>query len=375
MQTGKRRPRSLSPDQEAELAGLVYVSADGPGYMRRRCGRGFRYVDSKGVTVRQGDLIQRFRSLVIPPAWEDVWICEHIDGHLQVTGRDERGRKQYRYHERWRQQRDETKFERMRSFGHSLPMIRREMEACLKGQSLSKRQVVATVVYLLEKTLIRVGNESYAQANDSYGLTTMRDHHVDIEKATLSFEFRGKSGIEHKLTLRDPKIAKIVERCQDLPGQILFQYRETDGSPHPIGSSDVNLFLKEVSGESFSAKDFRTWHASVRALKLLKDFPPPMNKTQAQRFVKRAISEVAEGLRNTVTICRKSYVHPLLIEAYVQGSLARNWEKRAEGKIKAYESMGLSRDEAAFLCFLEKPVGLNEKNRASKRSRELRRSA
>ena len=361
--------------QEALIAGLVYVVADMPGYQRLKCGRGFRYIDPEGATVRQKQLIQRFRALVIPPAWREVWICKLAEGHLQATGRDQKGRKQYRYHVRWHQQRNGSKFEKMRDFAYALPMLRREMEACLKSRTLSKNQVVSTVVNLLDKTLIRVGNETYVHENGSYGLTTMRDQHVAIDKSKMTFEFKGKSGVQHKVTFNDARIARIVARCQDLPGQILFQWEDENGQAHPIGSSDVNHFLQQTTGQDFSAKDFRTWHASVMALKLLKELPPPLNKTQAQRLVKQALSEVAGKLRNTVSICRKSYVHPGLIEAYEKGELVRRLEKNEREKTKRWQRQGLSADESAFLCFLERPVQKAAKTQNTKGAPKLRRMA
>lgn len=343
----------LSPEEEADLAGLNYTLTTEPGFVRKRVGKNFRYLDPKGKTVTCPKTKQRFKSLVIPPAWENVWISADPKSHIQVTGRDERGRKQYRYHNLWRAQRDGSKFDKMLIFGKTLPTIRTTIQSNLKAKALSKPQVVATVVHLLETTLIRIGNESYAKQNKSYGLTTIRDKHVEIDHATVKFEFKGKSGVQHKVTLKDPRIARIVSRCQDLPGQMLFQYIDEDGHPRPVGSSDINQFLGEVTGNSFTAKDFRTWCASVLAAKVLREFEPPTSMTKGNKNVKAAITEVAKALRNTVSVCKKCYVHPRIIEAYLDGMLDSGCAKKYKRTMKSYIAAGMQEDEAFLLALLE----------------------
>lgn len=343
----------LSPEEEADLAGLVYIHAQQDGYTRKKLGRGFRYYSPRGEMVRAPHLIERFNKLVIPPAWKEVWICPDPMGHLQATGRDEKGRKQYRYHPRWREQRDSTKYDRMIDFGHSLPEIRGSVETKLRAKPLSKDQVVSTVIRLLERTLIRVGNEEYAKTNGSYGLTTMRDQHVEVDKGEINFAFKGKSGVQHKIKLKDRRLATIVARCQDLPGQILFQYLDDAGEPRAIGSGDVNEFLRGAADHHFTAKDFRTWFGSVLAASTLKQYEAPQTKAAAQKNIRRAIESVSAQLRNTVAVCKKCYVHPLVIEAYLAGELNEEWEETHKQAIEQHRERGLSHDEAYFLMLLE----------------------
>ncbi|MBC7659829.1 MAG: DNA topoisomerase IB [Chitinophagaceae bacterium] len=355
MSTLKRIPKvlKLTPEQEADIAGLSYLHSDAPGFVRKRVGKHFRYFDAKGKLVSDPKLKARFKALVIPPAWENVWISPDPRNHIQVTGRDERGRKQYRYHSLWRTQRDGTKFDKMLIFGKVLPKIRQEIKTNLNAKSLSKRQIVATVVHLLETTLIRVGNESYAKQNKSYGLTTIRDKHVEIDHGTLRFQFKGKSGVAHDVKVKDRRIAKIVERCHDLPGQLLFKYLDEAGELRPVGSTDINEFLRHVTGNPFTAKDFRTWCASVLAAKVLREFEPPTSMTRGNKNVKAAITEVAAALRNTVSVCKKCYVHPKVIEAYLDGMLDEKSARKYQRVMKSYIATGLGKDEAFLLALIE----------------------
>ena len=339
----------------ARAAGLVYTQDDKPGLRRIRNGRAFRYVDTRGKPVKSLDL-KRIRSLVIPPAWKDVWICPDPRGHLQATGRDARGRKQYRYHPKWRKVRDETKYGRLVEFGHALPAIRRRTDADLRRRGLPRPKVLAAVVRLLEKTFIRVGNDEYARANRSFGLTTLRDGHVKVSGSTVRFFFRGKSGVEHELKLDDRRLARIVKQCRDLPGQELFQYRDPRGAVLDVGSTDVNAYLKDVTGEGFSSKDFRTWAGTVLAAELLREFGPVDSETGAKKNIVSAIEQVAKQLGNTRAVCRKCYVHPAVIDAYLDGSLMKNGPARRSfsggGTAKAVGR--LTGSEAALLRLLQR---------------------
>jgi DNA topoisomerase-1 len=305
----------------AEAAGLRYVSDTMPGIRRRRAGKGFAYVDVAGRPVRDAKTLARIRSLAIPPAYTDVWICPSADGHIQATGRDARGRKQYRYHLRWREVRDETKFGRMLAFAAALPKIRARLDRDLELPGLTREKVLATVVRLLESTCIRVGNDEYARTNNSYGLTTLRDEHVEVSGATLRFSFRGKSGKTHSCDLTDRRLARIVARCQALPGEELFQYIDDDGNRQTIGSGDVNDYLREITGEDFTAKDFRTWAGTILAVRALGELGPAATEREAKSNVVQAIDEVAERLNNTRAVCRKYYVHPAVFEHYAAGTM------------------------------------------------------
>ena len=269
----------------------------------------------------------------IPPAWTEVWICPRADGHLQATGRDARGRKQYRYHPRWRAVRDESKYGRMMAFAAALPAIRERIDADLARPGLPREKVLAAVVRLLETTLIRVGNEEYARTNKSFGLTTMRDRHVRVGKKSVRFEFRGKSGVKHEIDLADPRLARVVGRCRDLPGQELFQYLDEEDQPRTIDSADVNAYLREIAGQEFTAKDFRTWAGTVLASLALREFEAFDSEAQAKKNIVRAIEHVAERLGNTPSVCRKCYVHPEVIEAYLDGSMLRTLKQRAEQEL------------------------------------------
>jgi len=303
----------------AEEAGLRYVNDDHPGYRRRGKAGHFQYLDAAGKQIRDERRLLRIKHLAIPPAWTDVWICPSGDGHIQATGRDARRRKQYRYHERWRELRDENKFERLADFAKALAKIRHRVAEDLKLPGLPRQKVLATIVQLLERTLIRVGNEEYARENKSFGLTTIKNRHVTVRGARLRFRFRGKSRRQHEVDVTDRRIAKIVSKCQDLPGQELFQYISDDGNVGDITSQDVNGYLREISGANFTAKDFRTWGGTVLAAIALNTKEKSESPQEAKVNVKNAICAVAELLGNTPAICRKCYVHPHVIEAYLAG--------------------------------------------------------
>jgi DNA topoisomerase-1 len=339
------------PETVAEDAGLRYVSDEQPGYTRQRRGKKFAYFDPEGKEVRDETRILRFDRLGIPPAYTDVWICPSPNGHLQATGRDDRGRKQYRYHERWRQERDENKYEKMIIFGQALPRIRRRIKRDLKRRGLPREKVLATVVQLLERTFIRVGNQEYARENKSFGLTTMRTRHVQVRGATVRFRFRGKSGKEHDVDTEDRRVARIVKQLQELPGQEVFQYLDEEGERHRVTSDDVNEYLREITGEEFTAKDFRTWAGTVLAAMALRTQEPFENKSQAKQNVKVAIGAVAKMLGNTPAICRKGYVHPAVLETYLDGDLIAGLRKTTEKTLE--NSLGdLRSEEAAVLAFL-----------------------
>jgi DNA topoisomerase I len=312
-----------NPVDSARKAGLVYTTDDKPGIRRVGRPKAFRYLGPRGRPVSARDAA-RIRSLVIPPAWTEVWICPNPRGHLQATGRDARGRKQYRYHPKWREVRDGTKYGRLIEFARALPRIRRRTESDLRAAGLTRAKVLAAVVKLLEKTFIRVGNDEYARTNRSYGLTTMRDGHVRIRGSRVQFVFRGKSGVAHELELDDRRLAKIVRQCRDLPGQELFQYRDAQGRVVDIGSADVNAYLKEVTGEAFTSKDFRTWAGTVLAATLLRQCEAAASEREAKKNIVEAIEQVAAQLGNTRAVCRKCYVHPAVIDSYLDGSIGGN---------------------------------------------------
>ncbi|KAA0071884.1 DNA topoisomerase IB [Rhodanobacter sp. T12-5] len=320
-------PSEIDPElrREARAVGLVYVTDAQPGIRRRRHGKGFGYRSVDGKPISDPDELQRIRALAIPPAYADVWICANPRGHLQATGRDARGRKQYRYHAHWRQLRDHGKFDRVLAFGDVLPALRRRVRRDLARPGLPREKVLALLVRLLDDTLIRIGNESYTRANGSYGLTTLRSRHVRAERDRLRFAFRGKSGQEHEVELSDKRLARIVHRMQQLPGQRLFQYLDDDGRRQPIDSGEVNAYLRDACGEDFSAKDFRTWGGTVQAAGALACTPlPKQGGERARRAVlAAAIKQVAAILGNTPVVCRASYIHPQIIEGWQDGSLAR----------------------------------------------------
>lgn len=353
----KRKANENGPSvavASAEEAGLRYVSDQTSGIRRRRAGRGFTYLAADGGSLRDAESLTRIRSLAIPPAWTDVWICPNPRGHLQATGRDARGRKQYRYHTQWRDVRDETKYARLTTFARALPQIRSQVDRDLALTGLPRDKVLATVIRLLEITLIRVGNKEYAKDNDSFGLTTMRDRHVGISGSTLQFEFRGKGGKQHVVDIRDPRLAKIVKQCQAIPGHELFQYVDDDGERRTVESTDVNEYLRRHAGEDFTAKEFRTWAGTVLMVRALKDLRPATSAPQAKQKLLRAIASVAERLGNTPAICRAYYVHPMVTERYLDGSLNAFFQA---GPKKGRSRRGLSREEAEVLAFLSRKRG------------------
>jgi DNA topoisomerase-1 len=322
-----------------------------PGIRRERRGDGFVYLDMDGEEIADPETLGRIRSLAIPPAYTDVWICTHADGHIQATGRDARGRKQYRYHPEWRCQRDETKFGRLAAFGRVLPVIRARVARDIRLPGLPRNKILATVVRLLETTLIRVGNDDYARNNKSYGLTTLRDHHVAIQGATVSFAFRGKHGIRHRIGLKDRTLANIVQRARDLPGRELFQYVDSRGQVRDVVSGDVNDYLRACTGDCFTAKDFRTWAGTVMCFVSLLEAGPAPSPTRARRNINDVVRQVAERLGNTPAVCRQSYIHPEVVNAYLDGSLL-DWQSRQNEAARG-DGEGLSGDEAKMLAFLE----------------------
>jgi DNA topoisomerase-1 len=339
----------MDPAEAARAASLRYVSDGTPGISRRRSGTGFSYRSPDGATVRDKATLRRIRSLVIPPAWKDVWISTDADGHLQATGRDQRGRKQYRYHPRWHDVRGETKYGRMMLFGHALPCLRQRLEDDLRRPGLPRDKVLAIVVRLLETTLIRVGNEEYARTNKSFGLTTLQDRHVEIDGSSIHFRFRGKGGKDHEISLRDPRLAKLVKRCRDLPGQDLFQYLGDDGERRAISSGDVNEYLRSICGSDFTAKDFRTWAGTLIAARGLAA-EAYATDAAAKSAAVDAAKVVAKSLGNTVAVCRKSYIHPSVLDAYQDRALLELWNRhRTRGKAET----GLSDEENALLRYLE----------------------
>lgn len=338
---------------DAGLAGLGlrYVTDEEPGISRRRSGKGFVYRDPEGKLIKDADTLRWIRSLAVPPAWKDVWISPWRNGHLLATGRDDKGRKQYRYHGAWRGQREAAKFDHMLEFGRALPRIRGAVEAEIARPGLGRRKVLAVVVRLLEMTLIRVGNDEYARANRTYGLTTLRDQHFRTEGQRLRFSFKGKHGKRHVVAFKHRRLAALVKKMQDLPGQELFQYVDADGNAQPIGSGDVNAFLREIGEGDFTAKDFRTWSATVLAAWALREFEAVDSQAAAKRNVTQAIERVATRLGNTPAICRKSYVHPEIVGAYLDGSLAAQLKAEIEEELRD-ELDGLEPEEAAVLVFL-----------------------
>ena len=336
----------------ADEAGLLYVSDKDPGLTRRRMGKGFVYLDAKGRRVDDENTLSRIRSLAIPPAWTEVWICPDRHGHVQATGRDARGRKQHLYHTKWRETRDSAKFSRTIAFGRALPRIRRRVARDLRRPGLGREKVLAAMVRLLETTLIRIGNEEYLKQNRSVGLSTMRDRHVAVRGGVMRFSFRGKSGKQHEINLEDPRLARIVRRTQELPGQELFQYLDENGERQKISSTDVNAYLRDIAGAEFSAKDFRTWAGTVIAALALRACSAFTSQTQAKRNLVAAIENVARRLGNTPAICRKCYIHPAIMESYLDGNTIEIIKARAATALHTARS-GLSAEEKAVLAFLK----------------------
>ncbi|HEY3328791.1 MAG TPA: hypothetical protein VGK19_02125 [Capsulimonadaceae bacterium] len=313
---------TADPTAVAKSAGLRYVSDNRPGLRRIRAAKGLRYVGLDGRPVTDPETIKRIKSLGIPPAYCNVWICQYPNGHLQATGRDARGRKQYRYHPKWREIRDSSKYGRVIEFGRALPLIREHTATDLARKGMPREKLLATVVRLLETTLIRVGNDEYARQNNSFGLTTMRNKHVRVNGSSVTFKFRGKSGKDHEIDLKDRRLARIVRACQELPGQSLFEYTDDDGVIRTIDSGDVNDYLRDITGQEFTAKDFRTWAGTVLAALALRECEKFETEAEAKQNITRAIERVSARLGNTPAICRKCYVHPAVIEAYMSGTLS-----------------------------------------------------
>ena len=338
--------------EAADKAGLRYVTDATPGIRRRRVGGGFAYVASDGTKVTNREVLDRIRSLVIPPAWTDVWICHHPRGHLQVTARDARGRKQYRYHPEYREVRDEAKFERMLAFSSVLPRIRQRVARDIALEGHPRAKIMATVVWLLEKTLIRIGTDEYAKTNKSYGLTTLRRRHVEVDGSELRFEFRGKSGIEHSVAVTDKRIARIVQRCQELPGQELFQFLGDDGKRQTVDAGDVNQYLQDITGDDVTAKDFRTWAGTMIAAQKLRSLGGmPDSERQRKRNVVAAIDATSRQLGNTRTVCRKYYIHPVLLSAYMNGEVLRPHNKQYTARRRSRAT--LRREESEVLEFIK----------------------
>jgi DNA topoisomerase-1 len=348
---GESIPNS-DPPTAAKAAGLRYVLDDRPGIRREPDKDGFRYLDARGESIDDEATLKRIKSLAIPPAWTEVWICPQANGHLQATGRDARGRKQYRYHPKWREVRDEVKYERMIKFGKALPAIRKEVDRALGLPGLPREKVLATIVYLLEATMMRIGNDEYARENKSYGLTTLRNRHVKIDGSEVEFRFRGKSGVYHNVKVNDRRLARIIQRSRELPGQDLFEYLDDDRQPHTVNSSDVNDYLREITGEDYTAKDFRTWSGTVLAAIALQEFEKFDSEAQAKKNIVRAIETVAEKLGNTPSVCRKCYVHPAVLDSYMDGTMVEGLLARAEQKL-AEDLQDLQPEEAAVLAMLQ----------------------
>jgi DNA topoisomerase-1 len=346
---------TIDPIEVAEDAGLRYVSDDQPGYTRKSKGDDFEYFDTDGKPIRDETRILRIQRIAIPPAYKDVWICPSPNGHIQATARDARGRKQYRYHERWREARDENKYDRMLVFGQALPKIRRQVNKDMGLRDLPRNKVLATVVHLLGRTFIRIGNEEYARENQSFGLTTMRDRHVEVKGAKLSFSFKGKSGVKHEIDVSDRRLANIIRKLQDLPGQDIFQYENETGEVCNVTSQDVNDYLQEVTGEEFTAKDFRTWAGTVLTAMALNALGPVENEAQAKKNIKDAIAAVAKILGNTPTVCRKCYVHPVVLESYLDGDMIEGLRQKTEEAL-SNQLEDMRAEEAAVMSFLQEKL-------------------
>jgi DNA topoisomerase-1 len=364
----------IDPRDAAETAGLVYVSDEEPGIRRKKSGKGFTYLRPDGKKVEDKATLDRIRSLAIPPAYTDVWICSKASGHIQATGRDLKGRKQYRYHPAFREVRESTKYERMLEFAKGLPAIRETIDTHMSLRGLPREKVLATVVHLLENTLIRVGNEDYAKQNKSYGLTTLRDPHVKVDGSELRFQFKGKSGKTWKLQVKDRRVARIVKACQELPGQDLFQYVDENGERQSITSSDVNAYLKEITGRDITAKDFRTWAGTVLAALALSEFEQFDSEAKAKKNIRAAIEQVSARLGNTPTICRKCYVHPEVFSCYLEGGLLLEIKKEIEAELRE-DLPSLRPEEAAVLSLLQERLSREVEEQQAKASARNGRSS
>src|SRR5690242_12042731 len=370
---GARKPRippieaALDPELAAKHAKLRHVDDTVPGITRHKARNGFDYRLPDGKLVRDIDTLKRIRSLAIPPAWTDVWICADLNGHLQATWRDARGRKQYRYHPRWREVRDEAKYSKLLIFSRVLPKLRARVEEDLKRPGLPRERVLATIVRLMETTLFRIGNSEYAKENKSFGLTTLRDRHVEIEGSRIHISFRGKHGKHHQTNINDRRLARIVKNCRDLPGYDLFQYLDDAGKPHTVGSAEVNEYLREITGEEITAKDFRTWAGTKLAAEALREFELFDTDAERKKAVLRAVEKVAKHLGNTPAICRSCYIHPAVLDGYLDGSLLKSLAEETRNYL-AENIEGISAEEAAVTAFLR--VRLGEMMEQSASSRE-----
>jgi DNA topoisomerase I len=352
---GKKTPIAADPVEAAKSSGLRYVTDETPGFRRKRSGTTFRYFDQNDKPIKDKDQLARIKALAIPPAWTDVWISPSGNSHLQATGRDARGRKQYRYHKRWREVRDQTKYDRLLLIGQKLPALRQKVAHDLALPGLPREKIIATLVKLLETTFIRVGNAEYARQNRSFGLTTLRNNHVKVRGDTIRFRFRGKSGVAHEMELENPRLARIVKHCQDLPGQQLFTYVDENGEARTVESSDVNDYLREATGEDFTAKDFRTWAGTILAARAFATVEPFTSRTQAKHNVAQAIDEVAKKLGNTRSVCQKCYIHPGILSAYMDGTLTATNGRRTHRRVAA-ASLGLSAEEKGVIRLLQRQV-------------------
>jgi DNA topoisomerase I len=358
----------VDPRDAAESAGLRYVSDARPGIRRKKVGTGFSYARADGSKLIEKYVLERIKTLAIPPAWTEVWICPFTDGHIQATGRDAKGRKQYRYHPRFREVRESTKYEHVVAFADALPAIREKVQEHMALRGLSREKVLATVVHLLETTLIRVGNDDYAKQNNSYGLTTLKNRHVSVNGSEVRFRFTGKSGKQWSLRVRDRRIAKIIKACQELPGQELLQYVDEAGSCQDVTSGDVNDYLKEITGKDITAKDFRTWAGTVLAAMALNELESFDSAAQAKRNLRAAIEKVAGKLGNTPTICRKCYVHPEVLNSYIDGKLVLELKEKAESELRG-DVQSFKPEEAAVLALLRSRLAKETERPAAKKQR------
>jgi DNA topoisomerase I len=363
----------VDPRDAAESAGLRYVSDEEPGIRRKKSGKGFTYTGPDGKTVSDKETLARIKALAIPPAYTDVWICPKANGHIQATGRDAKGRKQYRYHAGFREVRESTKYEHMLEFARGLPAIRETIDEHMSLRGLPREKVLATVVHLLENTLIRVGNADYAKQNKSYGLTTLRDPHVKVNGSELRFQFKGKSGKTWRLQVKDRRIARIVKACQDLPGQDLFQYMDEAGQQQSVTSADVNAYLKEITGRDITAKDFRTWAGTVLAALALSEFEEFDSDAKAKKNIRAAIESVSSRLGNTPTICRKCYVHPEVFTCYLDGALLLEIKDEVQTELRDNLS-GLKPEEAAVLTLLQERLSRETETSKPEKAQKKRKS-
>lgn len=358
------------PEESARAARLRYMDDSMPGYARRRSGKAFSYYGKKDNLIREPAVLRRIKSLAIPPAWTDVWICPYENGHIQATGRDAKGRKQYKYHSSWIEIRDEVKYNRVLQFARALPAIRAAMDRDMQLRGLSRRKVVAAVLKMLELTLIRVGNQEYARDNKTFGLTTMQNKHVEISGSKMRFRFKGKSGVQRDVAISEARLARIVRKCQDLTGQHLFEYIDEEGAVQQVSSDDVNEYLREISGQDFTAKDFRTWAGTVLASMALQEFQQFDSEAKAKKNVVEAVRAVAARLGNTPAVCRKCYVHPAILDAYMEGSLLETVKARAEQELED-ALPGLRAEEGAVLAFLQRRLTQEIKQRKGDRNRSV----